>query len=100
MSKVLKLVLVIFLVMPGVMLAKDIDQDEAKLLRQEGAILPLEEILEAAQKQHSGRVIQVELEEKHGRYVYEVEIADNNGKVWEMKIDAHDATLLSQELED
>jgi uncharacterized membrane protein YkoI len=100
MSKVSKLVLVSLLVMPGVMLAKDIDQDEAKVLRQQGAILPLEEILQAAQKQHAGRVIQVELEERHGRYVYEVEIADNNGKVWEMKIDARDASLLSQELED
>jgi len=100
MLKVCKLLIISILLMSGAVMAKDIDQDDAKVLRQQGAILPLEKILQAAQKQHPGRVIQVELEEKHGRYVYEVEIVDNNGRVWEMKIDARDASLLSQELED
>ncbi|WP_455222588.1 PepSY domain-containing protein [Kaarinaea lacus] len=100
MSKVCKLLLVTILVIPGALMAKDIDQDEAKALRQQGKILPLEQILQAAQRQHSGRVIQVELEKQRGRYVYEVEIADSNGHVWEIKIDASDASLLSQELED
>lgn len=100
MLKVCKLLIISILLMSGAVMAKDIDQDDAKVLRQQGAILPLEKILQAAQKQHPGRVIQVELEEKKGRYVYEVEIVDNNGRVWEMKIDARDASLLSQELED
>lgn len=101
MSKICRLLLVFILVMPLVVMAKDIDQDEAKALRQQGAILPLEQILQAAQSLHSGRVIKVELEKKRrGRYVYEVEIADEHGQVWEMEFNASDATLLSEERED
>jgi uncharacterized membrane protein YkoI len=101
MSGLLRFLMVLFLIVPLAAAAKDIDQDEAKALRQQGAILPLEKILQAAQSVHPGRVIKVELEEKkRGRYVYEVEIADNNGQVWEMKFNASDATLLSDERED
>ena len=100
MLKVCKMLMVSILIIPAAVIAKDIDQDDAKALRQQGKILPLEQILQAAQSQHPGRVIQVELEKQRGRYVYEVEIADSNGQVWEMKIDASDASLLSQELED
>lgn len=101
MSRFYTLLIVFILVMPGVLMAKDIDQDEAKVLRQQGIILPLEQILQAAQSLHQGRVIKVELEKKkRGRYVYEVEIADDHGQVWEMEFNASDATLLSQERED
>ncbi|HEY5602965.1 MAG TPA: PepSY domain-containing protein [Gammaproteobacteria bacterium] len=96
----LKLSIVLCLMLQSAWAGKDIDQDDAKALRQQGVILPLEQILQTAQRLHPGRVIEVELEKKRGRYVYEVEIADNNGQVWELKIDAGDATLLSKELND
>ncbi len=99
-SSILKLLIILCLVMQPAWADKDIDQDDAKALRQEGTILPLEKILQAAQRLHAGRVIQVELGEKRGIYIYEVEIADNNGQIWEMKFNARDATLLSQERED
>jgi uncharacterized membrane protein YkoI len=101
MLKIFRLLLVFILVIPLAVMAKGIDQDEAKSLRQQGTILPLEQILQAAQGLHSGRVIKVELEKKRrGRYVYEVEIADEHGQVWEMEFNASDATLLSEERED
>jgi len=96
----LKLLIVFSLVMPSLGVAKDINQDDAIALRQQGVILPLEQILQAAQRLRPGRVIKVELEKKRDLYIYEVEIADNKGQVWEMKFNASDATLLSQERED
>ena len=98
----ISLILLLFfcLTIPSVVIAKDIDQDDAKILRQQGVILPLEQILQAAQKLHPGRVIEVDLEKKKHLYIYEIEIADNDGQVWELKFNASDATLLSQERDD
>ena len=79
---------------------EDIDQNKAQALREQGVILPLEDILRAVQKSKHGRVMEVELEKKHGRYIYEIEIVDVNGKVWEMKIDASDGSLISREQDD
>ena len=69
-------------------------------LMQQGDILPLEQILEQARRQRPGRVLETELERKRGGYIYEVEILDDNGEVWEMKFDAASGELLNQEQED
>ena len=78
----------------------DIEQDEAQILRKQGVILPLQEIIQSAQRLHKGRIIEVDLERKHNRYIYEIELVDDNGQVWEMKFDASNATLISQEQDD
>jgi uncharacterized membrane protein YkoI len=65
-----------------------------------GAILSLEQILQTARQQHAGRVLETELEESRGGMVYEVEILDANGEVWEMKFDARSGELLGEEQED
>jgi uncharacterized membrane protein YkoI len=77
----------------------DINQDQAQALRKQGVILPLERILDIVRQQRRGRVMEVELEKSHGRYVYEIEIVDDNGKVWELKVDAGDGSLISREQE-
>jgi uncharacterized membrane protein YkoI len=58
----------------------------ARKLRDAGAILPLEQIIQRARAVNPGEVIETELECKHGRYVYEVEILDQAGQVWEIKL--------------
>lgn len=78
----------------------DREQDRALKLRQQGLILPLEKILQAAQKAHPGRVVEVELQREHKKYIYEVELVDNNGQVWELKLDAASARLIESERED
>ena len=77
-----------------------LDHDQAADLRKQGLVLPLEKILTAAKRLHQGRVIEVELEEKRGQYVYEIEIVDADGRVWEMKFNGSDARLLSEEQDD
>ena len=42
----------------------------------------------------------IELEEKGGELVYEVEILGDKGEVWEMKFDARSGALLEEEQED
>ncbi|MFV1984022.1 MAG: PepSY domain-containing protein [Thiohalomonadales bacterium] len=75
----------------------DIGQDDARTLRLEGKILPLEKILENAKTIHGGKVLEAELEKKQSRYIYEIELIDENGTVWELKYDATTGSLLSTE---
>jgi uncharacterized membrane protein YkoI len=70
------------------------DHDEARELYQAGEIQPLETIVEQAQAQRPGRVLEVELETEHDRYIYELEILDPQGVVWELEFDARTGELL------
>lgn len=94
------LIIALVLATSPVIASKDIDQNEAQTLREQGTILSLEDILQNVKKIRPGRVMEVELEKKHNRYIYEIEIADPTGKVWELKIDASNGSLISQEQDD
>lgn len=63
------------------------DHEVAKVLRQEGTILPLSELL-AREELVGVRVIEAELEHEHGRAVYELELLHDNGRVYERYYDA------------
>ncbi|MFV3326946.1 PepSY domain-containing protein [Pseudomonas sp. NY15372] len=81
--------------------ARDLDQDEALELRQTGVILPLEQLLESALGRYPGaRLLEAELEEKHERYEYEVELLTPDGVVREIKLDARNGMLLKDEEDD
>lgn len=75
----------------------DNDQDRARALRSAGDIVSLETILEKARKDHPGRVIETELELKGKRYVYEIEVVDDQGNVRELYYDARTGELLRHE---
>ncbi|HEY9200167.1 MAG TPA: PepSY domain-containing protein [Gammaproteobacteria bacterium] len=72
----------------------DDDHLEARRLMELGDVLPLQTILEKYRTDYPGRVIEVELEKKHGRMIYEIEIIDDRGEVRELYIDARNAELL------
>ncbi len=75
------------------------DHDSAQRLQESGDIVPLEQILERALRIHPGRVIEVELE-REGRYrIYEIEIVDRHGVVWELEFDAGNGRLLENKRE-
>jgi uncharacterized membrane protein YkoI len=75
--------------------ARDLDQDEALQLRQQGVILPLEQLLQQALDLHPGaKLLEAELEEKHGVYIYEVELLDTDGVVRELDLEAATGRLL------
>lgn len=75
------------------------DVTEARRLRDAGVILPLATIIERATKEHNGRVIGTEFEPRDGLYLYEIEILDGNGAVWELEYDAANGVLLAHKIE-
>jgi uncharacterized membrane protein YkoI len=63
-----------------------------------GSVLPLAEALDIAAAHVPGEVLKIELEEKHGRSRYEIKVLADNGRVREIKLDAHSGEVL--EIED
>jgi uncharacterized membrane protein YkoI len=53
-----------------------------------------------ASRYPGSRVLEVELEEEHGRYSYEMEVLTAQGVVRELELDARTGELLQDELED
>ncbi len=80
--------------------ARDLDHDDARELVQHGEILPLENLLTQVKKTYPGKILEVDLERKAGKLIYELEVLDAEGKVWELRFDAASGKLLQQELED
>ncbi|MCF7203966.1 PepSY domain-containing protein [Pseudomonas oligotrophica] len=80
--------------------SRDLDQDEALRLRREGLILPLDGLLDSALARHPGaRLLEAELEEEHGRYVYEIELLTRGGVARELELDARTGEVLKDEVD-
>lgn len=96
------LAVALLLTMPLAAYADDDDNavESARQLRARGVIVPLERIVEEAQRIHPGRMIATEFETKHGRYIYEIEILDKDGSVWELKFDATTGAFIKEKKED
>lgn len=77
----------------------DSDAERARTLVQHGAILPLEQILARVRQAREGTLVEVGLrqETEHGGYVYEVELLDANGRLWELELDATTGELIEHE---
>jgi len=76
------------------------DPAAIRTLQASGKILSLEKISAAAKAIKPGDILETELEQKQGSYVYEVEILDAAGKVWELKLDAQNGKLIKMEVDD
>lgn len=82
-------------------MARDLGHDEALRLRQSGAILGLEQVLEAALGRYPGaELLEAELEEKHGHYRYEIELLTVDGVARELDVDARDGRILRDKEDD
>ncbi|MFP4610943.1 MAG: PepSY domain-containing protein [Thiohalophilus sp.] len=77
-----------------------LDYKEARELRQQGKILPLQEILKRVEKDYPGQIIETELEREHGRYIYELEILTDDDRVIELELDAATGEVLKTEQEE
>jgi len=76
------------------------DQHESMRLVEQGEILPLQQILDLLGQQQVGRVLEVELEHEHGRYIYEIELLGEDGRVLEYEMDAASGEIINTKLEE
>lgn len=76
------------------------DQDDARRLFLSGDIISLEQVIELLSREQAGKIIDAELEEKSQGLIYEVEVLDKGGVVWEYRIDARTGKILQRERDD
>ncbi len=70
------------------------DPDDIRRLRNTGEILSLETIISQHRRSYpSGQLLEAELEQEHGRYIYELKFLDQSGVVQEFEYDARTGQL-------
>ena len=95
MPRSLPLLLAALLAATPALAGRDLDQDEALRLRREGVIQPLDALIQPLLERYPGaRLLEAELEEEHGRFIYELELLTRQGVVREIELDAGTGTLL------
>lgn len=79
---------------PAAQAGRKDDHDRARAAVQAGEVLPLPALLERLQRTHPGRVLELELEREHGRWIYEVKLLQPDGQLLKLEVDAATATVL------
>jgi hypothetical protein len=89
------------LLLPALLLAAipaqahgDGDQDRARAAVQAGKVLPLKTVLERLAREQPGQVLEVELDEEDGRWLYEIKLLQGDGRRLRLEIDAATGELL------
>jgi uncharacterized membrane protein YkoI len=77
---------------------RDLEASQLTQQASDSSLVPVARILELTAQQVPGQVVKVELDDEQGRRVYEIKVLAENGRVRELKFDAHDAQLI--EIED
>lgn len=75
----------------------DDDHDRARRAVEEGDVLPLARILDILRGELGGELVDVEFEEKEGRFVYELKVVTPSGRLTEIDVDAANAKVLKRE---
>jgi uncharacterized protein YpmB len=83
-----------------IIVVADLKADKVRELKQSGKIMPLEDVIKQVRRDYPGRIIEIELEEEDDRYVYELELVDENGIVWDLEVDASTGQVLKYEQDD
>lgn len=78
-------------------LADSISADRVRALVERGEILALEEILKRNEASLGGRIIEIELERKKDRYLYEIKVLGADGRKRKFKIDARTGAVVDRD---
>ena len=76
------------------------DYETARQAVDRGDMLPLEQILARIEARHPGRIVEVELEDEGGMWLYEVEILTPEGRLIELELDPRTGAVLSMKEDD
>ncbi|MGL4315227.1 MAG: PepSY domain-containing protein [Pseudomonas sp.] len=101
MKKLTALLALVTLTTAGLAQARDLGPDEALKLRDTDTIQHFDKLNQAAIARHPGsQVGETELEEEHGRYIYQVELRDAQGVQWDLALDAGNGQVLQDHRDD
>jgi len=88
--------------LPLVMLPAEsaVANQEVEHLKALGPVVSLEDVIVKAKERQPGRMIEAEVDEYHGKVIYEVDILDDQGRVWELKYDVKTGEFLGRSKEE
>ena len=89
----------LFIFLLGSNVWADDDHNRARELVKSGEIIPLEQLLQQVINSQKNKLhlLEAELERESGRYVYELELVDEQGVVRELLFDAKTGEALGEE---
>jgi len=76
---------------------KEMDETREAVEMSKTAKVTVEQAIKTATEKIAGKVIEAELEKKHGKAVWEVEIVGEDGKVTEVHVDANSGAVIDTE---
>lgn len=78
----------------------DRDHDRARMALEKGEILPLATVLERVARSHPGEVMAVELEPEGGRWLYELKILLQDGRLGKIEVDARTGEVIDMRVKE
>lgn len=82
-------------VVPAAGHAAEPDHERARQALERGEVLPLRAILDKVERDYPGKVVEVEFEREHGRWIYEIELIGAGGRLVKLEVDARDGSVLA-----
>ncbi|TLS67912.1 PepSY domain-containing protein [Mariprofundus erugo] len=89
-----KAVLAMVVVISTTAMALADDADRVRQLRSTDSIMPLATIVKMVEARYPGKLLDVELEEEHGKVVYEIEFLGDDHQVHHLEIDARSGSFI------
>ena len=97
MNSITKLILVLLFIASSLSLMARADDDskEVRRLMLEKEIVPLESLMPSIRSHGDWKILEIELEHDDDKLIYEVELLDEQGRVYEIRYDAKTGKELS-----
>ena len=70
------------------------DHDLARQALQQGKVLPLRTVLDKVEREHQGQVLKIEFEQEDGRFIYEIRLLQQDGRLVKLEVDASSGQVL------
>lgn len=85
----LRLILLSLLLLPTLPMsqADEDDHERSRAALLAGEVMPLRLILEKVEKDYPGQVLEVELERERGKWIYEIKLLQENGRLRKLNVD-------------
>ncbi len=75
--------------------ADERDHEAARQALEQGKVLPLRTVLEKVERDYQGQAIKIEFERDDGRFIYEIRLLQNDGRIVKLEVDAVNGKVLS-----
>lgn len=70
------------------------DHELARRALERGEVLPLRDVLDQVERDYRGRVLKIEFEREDGRFVYEIRLLQDDGRLVKLEVDATTGEVL------